>query len=212
MPEIIIHHLETSQSERIIWLCEELGLPYTLKIYKRTKTMRLAPSEYHALHPMGLAPVVEIDGMKLAESGAIIEYITQRYGNGALQPKPEDPNYAEFLFWFHFANATLMATEMLMMILKSVPLGFIFRRAIGYRQKRSFAVTEARLGEVPWLAGDFTTAEIMMAFPFTTMRAFSKQKLDAYPNIRAWLKRIGARPAYQRAMAAGDPGMKPMID
>jgi len=212
MPDITIHHLETSQSERIIWLCEELGLPYTLKIYQRTKWVRLAPPEYHALHPMGIAPVVEIDGLMLAESGAIIEYIVQRHAGGALQPKPEDSNYAEWLFWFHFANATLMPTEMVMMILKNLPLGFPVRKLLAYRTKRSYAITEARLGQAPWLAGDFTTAEIMMAFPFTTMRAFTKTKLDAYPNIRAWTARIRARPAYQRAMAAGDPGLKPIID
>jgi glutathione S-transferase len=208
---ITIHHLQISQSERIIWLCEELGLPYTLKLYKRVGLKRLAPPEFLALHPMGLAPVVDIDGIMLAESGAIIEYIVQKFGGGRLQPKPEDANYAEWLFWFHFSNATVMATEMMMMVLRLAPLGWPIRKMLAYRQKRSYAITEARLGEVPWLAGEFTTAEIMMAFPFSTLRDFTKTKLDGYPNILMWLARIGARPAYQRAMAAGDPQMKPYL-
>jgi glutathione S-transferase len=208
---LTIHHLGVSQSERIIWLCEELGLPYTLKPYKRSR-MGMAPKDYQALHPMGIAPVVEIDGMMLAETGAIIEYIVHRHGGGRLQPAPADPNYAEWLFWFHFANATLLPSEMIAMIVRAIPWTWPMRKAIRYRSHRGFALTEKRLGVSEWLAGpDFTTAEIMMAFPFTTMRAFTKLSLDDYPNIRAWLARIGERPAYRRAMAAGDPDMTPLL-
>ncbi len=209
---LIIHHLGVSQSERIIWLCEELGLGYTLKRYERTRLTRLAPPEYSALHPMGTAPVVDIDGIRLAESGAIMEYIVHRHGGGRLAPNPSDPTYAEWLFWFHFANASLMASELSMLALRAVPWSGYVRKAMGRRSDRGFDLTEARLGRAPWLAGDdFTTADIIMAFPFTTMRVFSGRKLDDYPNIRTWLARIGERPAYQRAMAADDPGMKPLL-
>lgn len=204
-----IHHLGMSQSERIIWLCEELALPYNLQRYQRTRFKRMAPPEYLALHPMGLAPVVEIDGLVLAETGAILEYIVNRLGNGRLQPAPEDPGYAEWLFWFHFANATLMPSEMIRMVLGAVPWSWPVRKAMRYRSDRSYALTEAQLAKTPWIAGaDFTSADIMMTFPFTTMREFSKARLDNFPNIRAWLTRIGERPAYQRAMAAGEPALK----
>ena len=209
---LTIHHLGISQSERIIWLCEELGLPYELRRYERTRFMRMAPPDYQALHPMGIAPVVEIDGTMLAESGAIIEYIVQRLGSGRLEPRPEDASYADWLFWFHFANGTLMPSEIMAILVRSIPFTWPIRKAARYRSIRAFALTEARLRDTPWLAGDdFTTAEIMMAFPFTTARVFTKTKLDDYPSIRAWLARIGERPAYQRTMAAADPGFVPML-
>lgn len=209
---LTIHHLGISQSERIIWLCEELGLAYDLRRYARTRFKRMAPPEYQALHPMGIAPVVEIDGRMLAESGAIIEYIVQRHGGGRLQPKPEDETYADWLFWFHFANATLMPSEMMAIVVRTIPWTWPIRKAARYRSIRGFALTETRLGQTPWIAGnEFTTADIMMAFPFTTSRVFTKATLEDYPNIRAWLQRIGERPAFQRAMAAGDPGFAPLL-
>ena len=207
-----IHHLGLSQSERIIWLCEELGLRYDLRRYERTRVTRAAPADYQALHPMGIAPVIEIDGRTLAESGAIVEYVVHRLGGGRLEPRPEDASYADWLFWFHFANGTLMPSEMMTIMLRMIPWTRPIRKAAGYRSTRGFALTEARLMEVPWLAGDaFTTADIMMAFPFTTARVFTRAKIDDFPNIRAWLARIGSRPAYRRAMAAGDPGFAPLL-
>jgi glutathione S-transferase len=209
---LTIHHLGVSQSERIIWLCEELDLPYTLRRYDRHATMGGAPPEYQALHPVGTAPVIEIDGKTLAESGAIVEYIVNVLGGGRLQPKPGDAAYADWLFWFHFANGTLMPGQMIGMVLRAAPGAQAIAAGMAKRNERGVALTEARLGETPWLAGaNFTTAEIMTAFAYSTMRAFSGMSLDPYPNIRAWLQRIGARPAYQRAMAAGDPGMEPML-
>ena len=210
---LIVHHLGVSQSERIVWLCEELGLPYELRLYRRTRLTRVAPPEYRELHPMGIAPVVEIDGVMLAESGAIVEYIVNRLAGGRLQPSPDDASYADWLFWFHFANGTIMPTEMVLMMLRAVPWSGLVRKAIAPRRYRGFGLIEDRLGKAPWLAGaEFTTAEIMMAFAFSTMRAFSGVTLEAYPNILAWLHRIGERPAYRRAMAAGDPGMTPLLD
>ena len=212
MTKLTIHHLGLSQSERIVWLCEELGLPYDLRRYERTRFTRMAPPDYKALHPMGIAPVVEIDGRMLGETGAIVEYIVHRLGDGRLEPRPEDDAYADWLFWFHFANGTLMPSEMMAIMVRTIPWTWPIRKAVRYRSIRGFAMTEARLKEVPWLAGDaFTTADIMMAFPFTTARHFTKAKIDDFPNIRAWLARIGERPAFRRAMAAADPGLVPLL-
>ena len=210
---IVIHHLGVSQSERIIWLCEELELPYVLRRYQRTRFSRMAPPEYQALHPLGLAPTVEVDGLVLAETGAIMEYLVRRHGDGRLVLEVGDDAYPQWLFWYHFANATLMPSEMLAMVVRAIPWTWPMRKAIRYRSDRGFALAEHHLGTNLWIAGDnFTTADIMMACPFSTMRSFTGVKLDAFPNVRAWLRRIGARPAYQRAMAAGDPMMKPLLE
>jgi glutathione S-transferase len=210
---LTIHHLAQSQSERIIWLCEELELPYTLVRYERNRIDRLAPPKYRALHPMGIAPVVEIDGRVLAESGAIVEYIVHRHGSGRLQPRVEDESFADWLFWFHFANGTIMPGELIMTVLRAIPWSGYVRKAMRSRNARGFSMMDARLNEFPWLAGEeFTTAEIMMAFAFSTMRRFTKGHLNDYGSIRAWLQRIGERPAYRRAMAAGDPGQALLLD
>jgi len=211
---ITIHHLGVSQSERIVWLCEELGIPYVLKRYDRDPKTRLAPLQYKALHPMGIAPVIEDKGRVLAESGAIIEYVIGKYGAGRLAVRPDQPEFADYLYWFHFANGTLMPSEMGSLIAKSLGLndGHPVIAMLRDRADRAFAMVEQRLREAPWFAGpEFTAADVIMLFPLTTMRAFVARDLSASPNIRAYLRRIGERPAYQRAMAKGDPGMVPML-
>ena len=211
---ITVHHLGVSQSERVVWLCEELAIPYTLRRYDRDPITRLAPADYKALHPMGIAPVITDGDLVLAESGAILEYVISRYGNGRLAVAPDRPNFADYLFWFHFANGTMMPSEMgdliaSMLAPKEVnPLAAILKD----RSERAFALVESRLGEVAYLAGnEFTAADIMMVFPLSTMRAFTRRDLSGLPHIRAYLKRIGERPAYRRAMTTGDPGMSPML-
>ena len=118
---LIVHHLGKSQSERIVWLCEELGIPYELKTNARVRRL-LAPADYKALHPIGTAPVITDGDLKLAESGAIVEYIMARYGNGRLALKPDHPDFAPFLYWFHFANGTLQALMGRCMILNRLKL------------------------------------------------------------------------------------------
>lgn len=209
-----VHHLGVSQSERAVWACEELGLDYELVNYDRDPVTRLAPAEYKALHPMGTAPVLIENGRAMAESGAIVDYIVRKYGGGRLEPKPSDPSFADYVFWFHFANGSLVSTEMLGMI--SGMLGAAADApAMGLikdRGDRNWALVEARLGEAPYFAGEeFTAADIMMVFPLTTGRAFFTRDLAAFPNVRAYLQRIGQRPAYRRAMEKGDPGMTPML-
>jgi glutathione S-transferase len=211
---LTIHHLGISQSERIIWLCEELGVPYELKVYERDATTRLAPAEYKALHPLGTAPVITDGALTLAESGAIIEYIIRKYASGRLIPGPADPGLADYLFWFHGANGTLMQAEMLRMfaLFLSLPNDIPVLNSITGRADLFYGMMEAQLGKGPYLAGsEFTAADIITFFPLTTMRAFAPREFAAYPHIRAYMKRIGERPAYQRAMAKGDPGMELLL-
>ena len=209
-PALTVHHLGVSQSERVVWLCEELDLPYTLKLYARDPVTRLAPAAYKALHPMGMAPVIEDGAVRISESGAIVDYITARYGQGRLSVAPTADNFADYLFWLHFANGSLVASEMLAMVTGAMgaPADHPALGLVRDRCSRAWALTEARLGEAPYFAGpDFTAADIMMVFPLTTMRYFSPRDLSGFPNILGYLQRIGARPAYQRAMAKGDPGL-----
>jgi glutathione S-transferase len=212
---LTVHHLGVSQSERIVWLCEELEIPYQLVRYDRDPVTRLAPAEYKALHPAATAPIITDGALTLLESGAIIDYIIAKYGDGRLALGPDDPDFTNYLFWFHYSNASLMATEMAVLVASFIGAGGD-HPILGMLRERSangFALTEARLGEAPYFAGRaFTAADIMMLFPLTTMRQFAPRDLGPYPNIRAYLKRIGERPAYLRAMAKGDPGMTPMLE
>jgi glutathione S-transferase len=209
-----VHHLGRSQSERIVWLCEELGLPYELKVYDRDPVTMLAPPEYKALHPIGAAPVITDGAVVLAESGAIVDYILARHGGGRLAVGPADPGFADYLYWLHFANGTLQPAMGRMMILArlKLPEGDPVQAAMRGRLERALGFVEARLGQVPWLAGQaFTAADIMTVFSLTTMRGFFPVDLAPYPNTRAYLARVGAREGYRRAMAKGDPGMTPML-
>jgi glutathione S-transferase len=212
---LIVHHLGRSQSERIVWLCEELGLPYELRHTARDPVTMLAPAEYKALHPIGAAPVVIDDDLVLAESGAIVAYISGKYGDGRLVLAADHPSFADFLYWFHFANGTMQAHLGRLMILNRLKLAddHPILLATRVRVDRAFDLVEARTREADYLAGhDFTTADIMMGFSLTTMRYFQPYDLKRCPNIIAYLARIGARPAYRRAMEKGDPGMALLLD
>ena len=211
---LTIHHLEKSQSERITWLCEELGLPYEQRLHKRDPVTILVPPGLKALHPQGTAPLIEDGGLMLAESGAIMQYILGKYGPGRLAPGPDDPAFAPYLYWFHFANGTLqpaMGRNMVMRWLDLPPDNPVLRRMRG-RLEGAINQVEARLGETEHLAGaELTAADIMMVFSLTTMRIFMPLDLAPYPNILAYLQRIGARDGYRAAMHKGDPDMVPML-
>ncbi|MFS0737463.1 glutathione S-transferase family protein [Sphingomonas sp. 1P06PA] len=212
---LTVHHLGISQSDRIVWLCEELGIDYDLKRYERDPVTKLAPPAYRALHPFGTAPVISDGDLVLGESGAIIDYIVERHGGGRLRPKPEDADFADYLFWFHFANGSLMPAGMVDMVLAMTGGGADGNATLdGVRDRleRGYRMVEARLGEVDFFAGErFTAADIIMLFPLTTMRAFAPRDLGPYPNIRAYLARIGERPAFQRAMRKAEPDFPPML-
>jgi glutathione S-transferase len=163
---------------------------------------------------MGIAPVITDGDLVLAESGAIIEYVIAKYGGGRLAVGPERPNFPEYLFWFHFANGTMMPSQMSGMLFAMIAGGEKnpLAAAINDRSERAFAMVESRLGEVAYFAGnELTAADLMMLFPLSTMRAFAHRDLAPFPHIRAYLKRIGERPAYQRAMKKGDPEMPPLL-
>ncbi|MGA2549556.1 MAG: glutathione S-transferase family protein [Burkholderiaceae bacterium] len=209
-----IHHLGHSQSERVIWLCEELGGAYELVKYTRDPVTRLSPPELKALHPLGAAPLIEVDGMWMAESAAIVEFILARYGHGRLQLGPDHPDFATYLYWFHFSNGNLQPAMGRSMIVGRCGLAsdHPVQTSVQGRLDKVLALIEERLAKSDYLAGrDFTAADIMSVFSLTTMRLFHPVELASYPNVLAYLKRIGARPGYQRAMAKGDPDLTPML-
>ena len=207
---IVVHHLGISQSDRIVWLCEELGLTYELKRYERDPQTRMAPDEYRALTPFGTAPVISDGELTLGESAAIVEYLIATYGEGRFTVRAGEPGFAAYLFWFHFANGSLMPAAMVDMIAQRVDGGENpLLQGLKARLNRAYDQIETRLGEAPYLAGQaFTAADILNLFPLTTMRVFGPRDLTPYPNVRAYLSRIGERPAFQRAMAKADPGFQ----
>jgi glutathione S-transferase len=210
---LTVHHLGISQSERIVWLCEELGIDYEFKRYDRRADNRLAPDEYKKLHPMGIAPVITDGNLVLGESGAICDYICAKYGNGKLVPKPNDPDFADHLFWFHWSNGTFMTTLMMQLVLSGGGPNNPASVFVDDRSKRGWSMVETRLGQAPFFGGkNLTTADIMMVYCLTTSRAFRGTPLEGRPNLKAYLARIGERPAYQRAMAKAEPGMTPMLN
>ena len=212
---LTVHHLGISQSDRIVWLCEELAIPYRLIRYERDPKTQFAPPEYRALTPFGTAPAITDGDLTLGESGAIIEYIIAKHGGGRLAMTSDRPEFANYLFWFHFANDSFMPSSMLDMV--ATRLGIDARNefihALRDRSDRAYALVESRLEEAPYFAGDqFTAADIIMFFPLSTMRAFVQRDLSASPHTRSYLKRIGERPAYRRAMAAADPNFTPPLE
>ncbi|WFU75929.1 glutathione S-transferase family protein [Bradyrhizobium sp. CB2312] len=207
---LTVHHLGKSQSERIVWLCEELELPYELKRYTRDPVTMLAPPDYKALHPIGAAPVITDGDLVLAESGAVVDYIMAKHGNGHLALRPDDADFAQFLYWFHFANGTLQAGMGRLMMLNRLKLAEDnpMLAATRARVDRAFDLVDARVRDAEYLAGNtFTTADIMIGFSLTTMRYFQPYDLQRCPSVVKYLGRVSARPAYRRAMEKGDPGM-----
>ncbi len=202
---ITIHHLHDSRSERIIWLMEELGLPYKLDFHHRVPVGggRLAPDAMKAIHPFGTAPIISDGNTKIAESGAIVEYVIHKYGKGRFAVGPASPDYAEYLFWLHFAEGTLMSQVLREFLLDRISAdqnSFPAKR-VRERSKMYYDYIEARLAASPYFAGqEFTAADIMMVFTFTTLQLFKAIDLSAYPKLRAYLARIAERPAYKKAM------------
>jgi len=208
LPELLtVHHLGESQSERIVWLCEELGIEYSFIRYDRDASMA-APAVYKALHPLGTAPIITDGDLALAESGAIVEYICRKYAGGRLLLGPDHPEFADFLFWFHFANGSMVPAFMMDMVARRMGATDL----AGGRTDLAFDLVEARLGEADWFAGaEFTAADVMMVFMLTSGRVHSGRDLGNSPNLRAYLQRVGARPAYQAAMAKSEPQREPML-
>ncbi|OAA70715.1 Glutathione S-transferase, protein [Cordyceps fumosorosea ARSEF 2679] len=212
MANITVHHLQVSQSERIPWLLEELGLPYELRTYKRAPL--LAPPEYKALHPGGAAPVIRIHGdadLTLAESGACVEYLARRHGRDhRLFVEPDDPAYADFLYWWHWSNGTFQPAVARAMYARDLPEGSRIREVSKERLGRALDALGKQLGRAGgYLVGpELSAADIMVVFSLTTMRYFSPYSLGEHPNILKYLGRISKREAYRTAMAKSDPDME----
>ena len=209
---IIVHHLENSRSQRILWMLEELELPYEVKRYERDKATMLAPPALRRVHPLGKSPVIEdtaapgaTGARVVAETGAIVEYLVDR-ADGKLGPPARRDEALAYRFWLHYAEGSLMPPLLVKLVVSRIPL--LGKRVAGRIQPmidRHLDFVEASLGEHPWFAGDtFTGADIMMSFPLEAAR--SRAGLgERHPHTTAWLERIQARPAYQRALAAGGP-------
>ncbi len=199
---ITVYHLSTSRSERILWLMEELGLSYELDRHQREPS-GAAPDALKEVHALGKAPVIRDGDTVLAESGAIVDYVVHRHGGGRLALPPQAANYARYLYWLHFAEGSLMTLMLIALVLSRVPEAAAspVRARVLARMKQMLMFVDAELGSGPYFAGaEFTAADIMMLFPFTTMRLFLDYDLAPHSNIVAYIQRIEARPAYRKAM------------
>lgn len=217
---IVVHHLNNSRSQRVLWLLEELGLEYTVKRYERDPATMLAPPELKAVHGLGKSPVIVDQGVTLAESGAILEYLVSRYGEGRLSPPANSPDRQRYRYWLHYAEGSAMPPLLLKLVFDKVeqaPVPFFIKpivRGIVNKVRNSYILPQIRqhldfmeseLGESDWFAGaDFSAADIQMSFPLEA--AVARGGLDhTRPHLHGFLQRIHARPAYQRALEKGGP-------
>lgn len=215
---IVVHHLNNSRSQRVLWLLEELGLPYEIRLYQRDPKTMLAPPELRAVHPLGKSPVITDDGLTIAESGAILEYLLERYGEGRLAPAAGTPERLRFRYWMHFAEGSAMPPLLMKLVfdrVESSPMPFFVKpiaRAIAQKVKSSFIMPnlkaqrdfmESELTKSKWFAGDeFSAADVQMSFPIEAAAARGGLD-DTYLNLQGYLQRIHARPAYVRALERG---------
>lgn len=216
---IVVHHLENSRSQRVLWLLEELDLPYEVRRYERDKKTMLAPPELKAVHPLGKSPVITDGDVVVAESGNIIEYLVETYGGGKLMPAAGTPERLLYRYWLHYAEGSFMPLMVMTLIFSRLapmspallrPLmraieGKVKSAFLGPQIKLHLDYLEAELGKSEWFAGkDFSAADVQMSFPLEA--AASRGGLDASrPRLNAFLKTVQARPAYQRALAKGGP-------
>jgi glutathione S-transferase len=215
---IIVHHLNNSRSQRVLWLLEELGLEYEVKRYERDPKTMLAPASLRQIHPLGKSPIITDGELVLAESGAIVEYLVDRYSKGRLAPPPETSERLRYTYWLHYAEGSAMPPLLLKLVfdrLEQSPMPFFIRpiaRSISGSVKSSFIAPqiaqhldylEAELGKSLWFVGDeFTAADVQMSFPLEA--AMARAGLDtSRPKLMEFLDRIHTRPAYQRALEQG---------
>lgn len=202
---IVVHHLNDSRSQRVLWLLEELGLPYEIRQYQRNAQTRLAPPELTAVHPLGKSPVITEDGHTIIESGAIVDYLIRRHGGGRLQPAPQTHEYDAYQQWLHYAEGSAMLPLMLKLYVSRLgdagaPL---FPRIESEIANHLGYVNQSLQGR-HWLVGnDVTGADIQMSFVGEV--AGSRGNRENFPNIQAWVERFQARPAYRRAIERGGP-------
>ena len=217
---ITVHHLDNSRSQRVLWLLEELAVPYDIKHYKRDASTMLAPESLRQVHALGKSPVITDAAATVAESGAIIEYLVERYGQGALAPAAGTPERLRYTYWLHFAEGSAMSPLLMKLVFDKVassPMPFFVKpiaKAISAKVLSSFVTPnierqldfmEAELGRSEWFAGTaFSAADIQMSFPLEA--AAQRAGLDPRrPRLMDYLKRIHARPAYKAALERGGP-------
>jgi glutathione S-transferase len=223
---LTVHHLETSRSQRILWLLEELGVPYELKVYRRNKDTRLAPPELKAIHPLGKSPVITDDGATIAESAVIIEYIVEKHGHegrgelAQLEPVRGSPAYWQCRYWMHYAEGSLMNWLVMKLVFSTLPTrpmpffakpiaramcARVQQQLIDPNLQNSLQFIEAHLAKNTWFAGEtLTMADFQMSFAVEALLARSTTD-GQYPRLAAYHSRMRKRPAYQRAEGKGGP-------
>lgn len=216
---LTVHHLENSRSHRLLWLLEELEVPYQLKLYKRDAKTSLAPAELKNIHPLGKAPVITDGDRVVAESGAIIEYLVDTYGQGRLVPTPGSEEFLRYRYWMHYAEGTLMPLLVMTLLFNRVERAPLIVRPIakaisaqvrkaylGPNLEANIGFLESELARSTWLAGDeLSAADIQMSFPVEALMVRASQNGAALPNLTAYMARIQTRPAYARAVEKGGP-------
>lgn len=215
---IIVHHLNNSRSQRVLWLLEELGLDYEVKRYERDAKTMLAPPELKAIHPLGKSPIIEDNGIKVAETGAIFDYLLNTHGQGRLKPAAGTEDARRFTYWMYYAEGSAMTPLLLRLIFDQIPARTpVFVRPVANGISRTMnqrmiqpqldshiGYWESELGKSGWFAGDqFSAADIMMSFPLEA--AAARAGAASRPHIAAFLQRIHGREAYQRAITRGGP-------
>jgi len=203
--------MQVSQSERIVWLCEELQIPYKLVLHQRDPIF--SPQSIKDLSPLGQAPVIQDGDLTLAESAACVEYIIHKHGNGKFALPPSHKNYADYLYWFHFSNGTFQPQVLLLMQAARVGTGGPYAAGMTDRFEKMLSLIDARVAGNTWLAGDeFTAADIMILFTLTTMRVFYPADFTQYKGILAYLQRVVQRDGYKKAKAKGDPELELAVE
>ncbi len=217
---ITVHHLNNSRSQRVLWLLEELGLPYEIVKYERDAQTMLAPASLRRVHPLGKSPVITDGAVTVAESGAIVEYLVERHGAGRLIPAAGTPERLRYTYWLHFAEGSAMPPLLMKLIfarIATTPMPFFAKpiaKAISKKVLEGFVdpnlasqldFMEAELGKSEWFAGpEFSAADIQMSFPLEAAAQRTELKASK-PRMAAFLARIHARPAYQKALQRGGP-------
>lgn len=199
---ITVHHLNDSRSQRILWLLEELAVPYELKLYQRDAATRLAPPELTAIHPLGKSPVITDGDRVVHESGAIIDYLIRRHGGGRLAPALGSDAYEVYNQWLHYAEGSAMLPLMLFMYVGRLgEAGAPLHPRIESEMANHMTYVDGALAGRDWLLGDFSAADVQMSFVGEVLGAFGR--LERYPNIKAWVQRFQARPPYRTALEKG---------
>ncbi|MBC1220840.1 glutathione S-transferase [Nostoc sp. UCD121] len=201
---IVVHHLNNSRSQRVLWLLEELGIDYEIKFYERDQKTMLAPASLREVHPLGKSPVITDAENTVAESGAIIEYIVERYGNGQLIPPSGTPERLRYTYWLHYTEGSAMPPLVMNLVFNRFGVGDSVNEGfIAPQIKLHFDYIEGELGKSTWFVGEeFTAADIQMSFPLEIV-AMEAELISSRPKIKQFIERIHARPAYKRALERG---------